>query len=354
MRICFVGGGLKGGGQERTLTDLANYVTNQGHKAEIINLFRTEQFYSLSSDIIIKWPDLERDKYNRFIYALKIFPYLRRNIQLFKPDVVISFGEWFNPYTVISTRFLGVPVYLYDLMGPSMRLDHLIQFSRRALYRFADGIIVQTKVAGKIVQQSIGARMIKVIPNPLNPINADNCTKEKQIVSLGRLSKEKGHIYLLRAFSVIKEKDWSLVIIGDGPEKSNLQWIAHQLKVNERVKFYGHLREFASLLGQAEIFVLPSLHEGFPNALLEAMSVPIACISSDCVAGPGEIIQHGVNGLLVQPGDEKELAETIELLIRNPDLRRNLAKEAYKVREKYNFDKIARELISFILPETSN
>ena len=354
MRLCFVGGGLKGGGQERTLTDLANYVISQGHKAEIINLFRTEQFYTISSDIFIKWPDLERDKYNRFIYALKILPYLRRNIQLFKPDVVISFGEWFNPYTVISTRFLGVPVYLYDLMGPSMRLDPLIQLSRRALYRFADGIIVQTKVAGEIVQQSIGAKMIKVIPNPLNPINAENCSKQNHIVSLGRLSKEKGHIHLLRAFSMIKKKDWSLVIIGDGPERSSLQWIAHQLKVNERVKFYGHLRDFASLLGQAEIFVLPSLHEGFPNALLEAMSIPLACISSDCVAGPGDIIQHGVNGILVNPGDEKELAEAIDLLIMNPDLRQSLAQEAYKVREKYNFDIIARELLNFILPEKSN
>jgi glycosyltransferase involved in cell wall biosynthesis len=84
------------------------------------------------------------------------------------------------------------------------------------------------------------------------------------------------------------------------------------------------------------------------------MSVPLACISSDCVAGPGEIIQPGVNGLLVKPGDETELAEAIELLILNPDLRRNLAQEAYKVREKYNFDTIAREFLSFILPEKSN
>jgi hypothetical protein len=63
---------------------------------------------------------------------------------------------------------------------------------------------------------------------------------------------------------------------------------------------------------------------------------------------PGEIIQHGVNGLLVNPGDEKDLASAIELLILNPELRRKLAQEAFKVREKYNFDKIAREYLDFI------
>jgi glycosyltransferase involved in cell wall biosynthesis len=234
-----------------------------------------------------------------------------------------------------------------------MVLDPLIQLSRKLTYRYSDGVLVQTKIAGEIVQHLTGAKKIRVIPNPLYPINTDTSKKINRIVTLGRLSVEKGHIHLIRAFSQIQNQDWSLAIVGDGPERMNLQKESDRLHVANKVKFYGHLKDFTSLLGESEIFVLPSLHEGFPNALLEAMSVPLASISSDCVAGPGEIIQNGINGLLVKPGDEKALAEAIELLILNSDLRRKLAQEAYKVREKYSFEKIAREYLDFLLPETS-
>ena len=187
MKICLVGGGLKGGGQERTLTDLANYFNNKGHKIQIINLFKTEQFYYLNPDIVVVWPKHKRVKNNRFIYALKIFYYLRGNVRKFSPDVIISFGEWFNRFCILSTRFLRVPVYLYDLMGPSMKLDPVIQFSRKALYRFANGIIVQTTKAGEIVENLTKARRIRVIPNPLNPLTISKDIKIKRITSLGRL-----------------------------------------------------------------------------------------------------------------------------------------------------------------------
>ena len=114
------------------------------------------------------------------------------------------------------------------------------------------------------------------------------------------------------------------------------------------VVFHGFMKDFNNLLGESEIFVLPSYHEGFPNALLEAMSVPIACISSNCVAGPSDIIEHGKNGLLVEPGNVEELAAAINKLIQNKELRDSLAREAYKVRETYNFEKIARQYLDFI------
>lgn len=352
-RICFIGGGLQGGGQERGLVNLANYFSDSGYSVSIINLFKTEQFYPTDERVIIYWPDVSRARYHRLLYALKVLPFLRRKIKEFKPDVILSFGEWFNPFVFVSTRLLNVPVFLCDRMGPNMVLDPLIQLFRKLTYRYSDGVLVQTKVAAEIVHQLTGAKKIKVLPNPLNPVNSDTSIKINRIVAIGRLSVEKGHIHLLRAFSQIRNQDWTLAIVGDGPERLNLQKESERLHIGNTVKFYGQLKDFAYLLGESEIFVLPSLHEGFPNALLEAMSVPLACISSDCVAGPGEIIQHRVNGLLVKPGDEKELAEAIELLIMNPDMRRNLAQEAYKVREKYSFDKIAREYFSFILPETS-
>lgn len=347
-RITFIGGGLQGGGQERSLVNLSNHLTRIGYSVSIINLFRTDNFYYLDERITIEWPIISREKYHRLIYAFIVLKYVRQKIRTLKPDVILSFGEWFNPFVILSTRFLNIPVYISDRMGPTMKLDPLVQLTRRLLYRYADGVIVQTQFAREIVQKLTKITRIKVIPNPLYPINANTNYKVKRIVSLGRLSKEKGHIHLIRAFSKIQSPEWTLAIIGDGYERTYLQREAEDLHIAGRVKFYGQLKEFAAILGESEIFVLPSLHEGFPNALLEAMSIPLACISTNCYAGPEDIIQHGVNGLLVKPGDEIELKAAIDLLIENPELRKNLAGEAYNVRELYKFERIAEDYIKFI------
>lgn len=347
-KISFIGGGLKGGGQERALTSLANYFARLGHQVSIINLFRTEQFYELEQNIKVIWPNTDRSKHQRLIYALLILPYLRRAIKSIKPMVLLSYGEWFNPFVILSTRLLGIPLYVFDRMGPEMKLDPLIEIARKALYRFADGIVVQTNIASRIVAEKTGAKNIIVIPNPVNTIETDTSVKKNQIVTIGRLSREKGHIVLIQAFSNLRQKNWSLHIIGDGPERSNLEAAVLSLGIADRVLFYGHIKDFAKILGESEIFVLPSLYEGFPNALIEAMSVPLSCISSDCIAGPGEIIEDGVNGLLVEPGNVVALADALNRLVESPELREVLASEAYKIRETLAFDKIARQYADFI------
>ncbi len=346
--ICFIGSGLRGGGQERALTSLANYYAAMECNVSVINLFQTEQFYNLDNRIKIMWPSVERSKHNRLVYAMLIIPYLRKTIKRSRPDVLLSYGEWFNPFVIIATRALGIPLFLLDRMGPEMKMDPLITVSRKMLYRFATGVIVQTVTAAKLLKKKTSSKNIFVIPNPLNPVDVGNLYGKDQIVSLGRLSPEKGHIVLIRAFSLVRHRNWTLHIIGDGPEKERLKKEASELGLTDRVIFYGHVKDFRNILGESDIFVLPSFYEGFPNALIEAMSVPLSCISSNCVAGPSEIISSGENGILVEPGDHMALAEAINNLIENPDLRKKLASEAYKVREKLAFDRVAKQYSDII------
>lgn len=353
-KICFIGAGLVAGGQERHLSGLANYYAKQGYGVSIINLFRTEQFFQLEDNIEIIWPDFERKKYPRFIYAFKTIPYLRKSLKRLKPDVILSFGEWFSPYVLFSTRFLNIHVFPFELMGPTLNLGKLIETLRKLTYKYAKGVIVQTSIAAEIIKKKTGAVKVFIIPTPVNIIETENIEKKNQLVSVGRLSKEKGHIILLRAFAKITDKNWTLHLIGDGPERNNLETEAEKLGVTNRVIFHGHLKNFNKLLGESEIFVLPSFYEGFPNALLEAMSVPLACISSNCVAGPSDIIEHGKNGMLVETGNVDELAAAIERLIADKELRENIAKEAYKVRETYKFEKIANQYLDFIQKTINN
>jgi len=353
-KICFIGAGLAVGGQERHLTGLANHYSKVGFEISIVNLFKTEIFFSLEDNIEIFWPKIDRTNYNRFLYAIITIPYIRKCLGKIKPDVILSFGEWFSPFVILSTRFLGIPVFPFELMGPTINLGSLNNAFRKLTYKIADGIIVQTNIAADLVRKKTGHNNVVAIPTPVNVIEIIKTEKKNQIISVGRFSPEKGQIVLLQAFYKIQPKTWSLHFIGDGPERISLENETKKLEIVDRVKFHGHMQDFRKTLCESEIFVLPSFYEGFPNALLEAMSVPLACISSNCIAGPSDIIEHGKNGLLVEPGNVEELATALNKLIEDNELRETLAQEAYKVRETYDFDKIAGQYLQFIQQTIEN
>jgi len=136
-----------------------------------------------------------------------------------------------------------------------------------------------------------------------------------------------------------------LLIIGDGPEKSNLQSAASKHGLTERITFPGWIESPWSVIPQAippaaSIAVLPSRYEGFPNALLEAMSQGIAPIAFDCESGPSEIIQHDENGLLVPLGNVPELATAMQSLAQDNAQRTRLAAAAREVTNRFSPEQI--------------
>jgi glycosyltransferase involved in cell wall biosynthesis len=233
-------------------------------------------------------------------------------------------------------------------MSPLAKMPLVTEWLRKIMYPKATGIIAQTQFAKSILYQKTKASNIVVINNPVNPINRLEVPIKNRIVTVGRLSPEKGHRFLLQAFAKLNQPDWDLSIVGDGVEKENLVNLTKELKISHKVIFHGHLKDFSQQLSEAQIFVLPSLKEGFPNALLEAMSVPLACIASDTFNGNHEIIINGENGLLVKPGNVEDLYKAIENLINNPNLRARLKINAYKIREKLDFSIIAHKYLNVI------
>lgn len=346
--ICFIAGGLSGGGQERALTNLANEFAKKGIDITIICLFKTEVFFEIHPSIEIVWPTQDRETSNRFIYALKLIPYIRKNIIKINPDTIVSFGDWFNSYVILSTRFLKKPVFITNRMGPNLNMGRFMEFFNKRTYRYATALIVQTERAKEIMHNKYRVKDIQVIPNAVKPIDISNRFHKKEIVTVGRLSKEKGHSVLIKAFSKIKDKEWRLVVIGDGPEMENLKNIVITLEMKDKVSFHGQMKDFKNILSTASIFVLPSFYEGFPNALVEAMSIPLACIASDCIAGPSEIIEHGKNGFLFETGNIDSLTVILNELTSDFSKIKEVEDEAYKIREKLNFQKITNRFLQTI------
>ena len=139
-------------------------------------------------------------------------------------------------------------------------------------------------------------------------------------------------------------KQWRLVIAGDGPEEENLADLIERHGLTEHIRLLGNIGNIADWLEEAEIYVHSAEFEGFPNSLIEAMAHHTACLSVDCPVGPGEVIEHELNGLLASPKDpEKSLVAPLLTLMGDPNLRQQYAEEAMKVISRLDAHNIAQK-----------
>lgn len=178
-------------------------------------------------------------------------------------------------------------------------------------------------------------------PLPITPeITADRSAKT--VVSLGRLSFEKGYDLLLTAWSLVapRHPDWTLRLFGSGPEADNLRKQAAELGVSGSVEFPGQTADIEGALRDASVFALASRAEGFPMSLLEAMAMGLPCAAFDCAPGVREIVDDGGNGFLLTPGNTAGLADALERLITDRDLRETLGDQARVDVQQFSADAI--------------
>lgn len=351
MKIAIINNGLAGGGIERASTSMANQFAKWGHEVHIVALYKREHFLPIENSIKFTEPNKE---FGGKTYMLFLMRYIRKQIKRINPDTILAYNEWTNPYVLLALQGLKYPIYVSDRMSPLMPSPKLTSILKKIYYKKAAGVIAQTEFAKKIISERNGVVRIKVIHNPVNAIDYIPCEKQNSIVTVGRLTKEKGHRCLVEAFSKIKHTDWKLSIVGDGKEMDGLVELVTQLGLTDRVIFHGHKLNFAKELSEAKIFVLPSLSEGFPNAVIEAMSVPLPCIATRCTEAMDEVVRDGVNGLLVEKGNPDALAAAIDKLIDDNELQQKLCDNAYTVRQTLAFEKIARDYLDYISVQPQN
>lgn len=347
--ICLVIPSLIGGGMERVMSELANYLAGRGMQVNLILMFRDEIFYTLHPDIKVIQPAFR--KVWNLSYAFFLFPFLRIRIRRMQPDAVLSFGERYNSYVLFATLGLKIPVFISDRSSPHKKLGPVNLWMSKVLYKKAAGIIAQTSKAAELLTKRLNGEQpnIRVIHNPLRDIQRGDPEKKNQILALGRLVREKRYDRLLEIFSKLKDKSWKLLIVGDGYQRRMVETLIDDYDLFDRVILAGEQKEVDRFLSESRIYALTSDIEGFPNALCEAMAHGLASISYDCVAGPGDIIQDGVNGILVEEGDSDRFVRELDLLIENSELRSRLGREAEKIRSRLHGDRIFEQFLDFIL-----
>ncbi|ACK73634.1 glycosyl transferase group 1 [Gloeothece citriformis PCC 7424] len=162
----------------------------------------------------------------------------------------------------------------------------------------------------------------------------------KRLLYVGRLAVEKGLPILLEALATLKSyhQDMLLIVVGDGSDRPKLESLTQNLGLSNNVKFVGYQSqgEVRNYLQQTDIFILPSFAEGLPVSLMEALAAGVPVVTTQ-IAGVSELVEDGVNGYLVPPGDSTLLAKRIDLLLKDPDQRRKLGTSGRaKVEQDFN------------------
>lgn len=189
----------------------------------------------------------------------------------------------------------------------------------------------------------VGPRVL-TIPNAATPLRgAPASLGNPVIVTAGRLTHQKGHARLVRAFAPVARShpEWTLRICGSGPRRKPLRTLIAELGLQERVLLLGSVDDMGLELSQASIFALSSRFEGFPMVLLEAMSKGLPIVSMDCPTGPRELIDHGRDGILVPADDVEGLSAGLLELVENSDKRRRLGAAALEKATTYELGAIA-------------
>ena len=352
---------LSAGGAERVLTLLANELCKKGWSVTVLTFDSGSEpaFFKLHSDVQ-HWPLSLKREQGGWWKAIKVHflrPWvLRKAIRKSGPDAVLAFIDQMNILTLMATIGLKIPVIVSERSHPAFNISKLCSLLRQVVYKRSARLVLQTRDACDFFSSSIPKR---IIPNPvLVPEYSEPAlkseTNSKTLMAMGGLREVKGFDLLLRAFAPLCNKfpDWVLEIWGEGVQRKTLESLRDELGLRERVRFPGLTKEHHQTMSQVDIFVLSSRSEGFPNVLGEAMACGLPVVSFDCRSGPSELIQDGVNGLLVPPESIQELSSSLERLMASAELRKSLGEQAQKITEIYSLDKIVQsweELIAEVV-----
>ena len=258
-------------------------------------------------------------------------------------DIVHTHGYKSNLYGVLSAKLTGKPavvtIHLWTKETRQVRFYEWID--KKLVIKYADYIVaVSDLIHQELIQLGIKEKKAKYISNGIDtglysPLEFNASFKQRLGIDnyfvigvVGRLTYQKGHIYLLKAFRSISSNipDVKLLIVGEGELKKKLIEEADKLKIGNKVVFLGYQEDMVSVYRAMDIFVLPSISEGLPLVLLEAMSMGLPVVATRVGGIPS--VANNENGILVPPRNEKALKEAMLRLIEDESLRKDMGKKA--------------------------
>lgn len=340
MHLLLVVSSLGGGGAERVMSRLAEGWVASGIRVTLATFdSQKSDFYSIQGTYTRRsFTDERSSQPSRLPGVLRRGQWLRSVMRETQPDAIISFTDRTNVLALAAAQGLDVPLIVSERVDPTMYSPgRLWSAGRTLLYRRAAAVVVQTRQIQEWARSCFPHVRSEVIPNPApeNVLEGES-HPGPVVVAAGRLCHQKGFDLLIDAFAAIapRHPEWGLKILGDGENRPRLQGQIDRLGMNQRIELTGRRTDAVEIIASSSIFVLSSRYEGFPNVLVEAMATGRAVIATDCRSGPADLIEPGVNGLLVPPNDTSALSLALERLVNSPELRLSMGQHALGVRER--------------------
>ena len=356
-RISILVSTLDCGGAERVAALLANGLSSRGHDVALVTLAGPrEPFFPIADGVKLTALGLEGP-------SLGLVEALGRNVRRLEaigryaeaaaPDVLISFMTETNVLCLLAARLLRrLPcrVIVSERTNPAVHnLAPIWRLGRRLTFPLADALVACGRGVRGCFEGWLATERLWAITNPApaggRPPDeaalalAARMAGERWILGMGLLAPVKGFDMLLEAFARVPQRGragWKVGLIGEGPLRGELARQIAALGLDGVAFLLGRYADPMPLLERAELFVLSSRYEGFPNALTEAMACGAAAVAFDCPSGPGEIIRDGIDGILVPPGDVGALSAALARLMQDERLRGRLAARAPEVRERFS------------------
>lgn len=338
------------GGIENAIVTLANTLVSR-YDVEILSVYRlyNEPVYELDEKVKVRYISNDKPNKKEMLYYLK-----KKNFSMFFKGISKSLKTGFVKYiktpivlkkldtnVIISTRTVHnfLVSKFTDNKIRKIAWEHNHHNNRKKYInslvkscKNIDNLVLVSDELSKFYKSYLGNKVV-YIPNCLDKMPSKlSKLDSKNLVAIGRLSKEKGFDDLLRLFKKISTKhpDWKLNIVGDGMERNNLLDLARELKLGDKVVFHGYQNKdyINNVLLESSIYVMTSHTESFGLVLIEAMSYGVPCVSYTSAQGANEIISDCETGYLIKNRSEDEMIEKIELLIEDEKLRNKLGKNA--------------------------
>ena len=375
LRVVFTIDSLKLGGAERVLLRWAGWCHEEGWQVLVITRHGPQRDAYPVPEGVERWVEprlsasLERLGWFAFPWRLLA---LRQLLRRYRSDVVV--GVTTLPAVKLLLASAGLPLRTVvsernypPAKPPSMPWRWL----RRLTYPRADLHLVQTGPVGVWLLDHCAVTRQRLLPNPVSwplpdrePVVCPEdwlAAEDPLILAAGTKAHQKGFDRLMPVFAELGRRIPSLhlALLGLAPgcyqgrdQQGELrQFLGDCPDLQKRLLLPGVSGCMARWYARATVFVLPSRYEGFPNVLLEAMAAGCACIASDCLTGPSDLIRHGENGLLLPPQATTDVwVDAIETLLINQEYRRRLGARAAMVRERYAPERLRRDFLEALRP----
>lgn len=341
MKITFVTATLTSGGAERVISILANSLAERNHKVKIINLNQHIVFYPIHQQVKLSFAEDEVG-----CSIIKKIIWLRKNVRKEKPDVVIPFMEAVYCVTLLSLIGVKVPIISSERIDPR-KSPFIRNILRRIFLPLTTHLVVQTQDIKNFYPKFI-QKKTSIIYNPVSEsvFHLKKEPKEDVIISVGKLDYQKNQKLLIKAFANIANDfpNWKLVIYGEGPERYSLESLISNFKfqISSRILLPGRCDTVIEEMNRAKVFAFSSDFEGMSNAILEAVCIGLPVVTTN-VSGAEELVKDGEGGFVTPIRNEKALAATLRMLLKDETLRQKMANHNKSTAKMFKIDYIVAQ-----------